>query len=140
MNHPCCDWNKCMLPIIQNTSAGCCVASRRTALSLSSHRAALLSSCSGWLLRCLPSRRPLVLLSCLPLVISSSYHCSTLSLSHLTGWLLRCLSSYHLLVVLLLCRSLVVLRRLVVASTLVAPPSHPHVVPPPCPLFVLSLR
>jgi hypothetical protein len=119
--------------------AGCCVASHCTALSLSSHRTALLLSCSGWLLRCLLSRRPLVLSSCLPLVISSSYHCGTLLLSHLTGWLLHCLSSYCLLVAFLLRHFLVVLRRLVVASTLVAPPSRPHV-PPPCPLVVLSLR
>ncbi len=120
--------------------AGCCVASRCTALSSSSHRAALSSSCSGWLLRCLPSRHPLVLLSCLPLVLSLSYHCAALSLSHLTGWLLHRLSSYRLLVILPLCRSLVVLLRLVVVSTLVAPPSCPHVVPPPRPLIVLSLR
>ncbi len=120
--------------------AGCCVASRHTALSSSSHRAALSSSCSGWLLHCLPSRHPLVLSSCLPLVLLLSYHCATLLLSHLTGWLLHCLSSYRLLVVLSLRHSLVVLLRPVVASTLVVPPSRPHVVPPPRPLIVLSLR
>ncbi len=120
--------------------AGCCLVSHRTTLLLSSCRAALLSSCSGWLLRCLPSRRPLILLLCLPLVISLSYHCAPLLLSHLTGWLLHCLLLYRPLVVLLLRRSLIVLRRLVVASTLVAPPSRPHIVPPPCPLIVLSLR
>jgi hypothetical protein len=120
--------------------AGCCIASHRTALSSSSHRAALSSSCSGWLLRCLSSRRPLVLSSCLPLILLSSSHCAALLLSHLTGWLLRRLSSYCLLVVLSLRRSLVVLRWLVVASTLVTPPSRPHVVPTPRPLIVLSLR
>jgi hypothetical protein len=120
--------------------AGCCVASLRTALSSSSHRTALSLSCSGWLLHCLPSHRPLVLSLCLPLVLSSSYHCAALSLSHLTGWLLRRLSLYRLLVVLSLRRSLVVLLRLLAASTLVAPPSRPHVMPPPRPLIVLSLR
>jgi hypothetical protein len=120
--------------------AGCCVASHCTALSSSSHRAALPLSCSSWLLHCLPSHHPLVLLLCLPLVISLSYHCGTLSLSHLTGWLLHCLSLYCLLVILLLRCSFVVLLRLVIASTLITPPSRPHVVPPPCPLVILSLR
>jgi hypothetical protein len=63
--------------------AGCCVASRRTTLSLSSHRAALSSSCSGWLLHCLPSRRPLVLSSCLPLILSSPHSCPHLQPTHL---------------------------------------------------------
>jgi hypothetical protein len=120
--------------------AGCCVNSHCSALSSSSHCAALLSSCIVWLLHCLPSRRPLVLSSCLPLIISSSHHCATLLLSHLNGWLLHRLSLYRLLVVLLLCRSLVVLPWLVVASTLIAPPSRPLVVPPPRLLIVLSLR
>jgi hypothetical protein len=120
--------------------AGCCVFSRCTTLLSSSHRPALSLSCSGWFLHCLLSCRPLVLLLCLPLVLLLSYHCAALLLSHLTSWLLRRLSSYRLLVVLLLCHSLVVLRRLVVASTPVAPPSHPHVAPPPCPLIVLSLH
>ncbi len=121
--------------------ASCCIASCCTALSSSSHHAALSLSCSGWLLRCLPSCCPRVLSSwCLPLIISLSYHCGTLLLSHLTSWLLRHLSLYHLLVVLLLRRSLVVLHRLVVASTLVATPTCPHIVPPPSPLVVLSLR
>jgi hypothetical protein len=107
--------------------AGCCVASRCTILLLSSHRAALSSSCTGWLLHCLLPPRPLILLLCPLLVLLSSYHCATLLLSDCTGWLLRCLSSYRLLVVLFLCCSLVILRRLVVASTLVAPPSCHHV-------------
>ncbi len=65
--------------------AGCCVASCRTTLLSSSHRATLSLSCSGWLLRCLPSCCPLVLLLCLPLIISLSHYCGTLLLSHLTG-------------------------------------------------------
>jgi hypothetical protein len=125
----------CLIP-----PAGCCIASCCNALLLSSHRAALSLSCSICLLRCLPSCRPLVLSSCLPLVLLLSYYCAALSLSHLTGWLLHCLSSYRPLIVLLLHRSLVISLWLVVVSTLVALPSRPHVVPPPCPLIVLSLR
>jgi hypothetical protein len=75
-----------------------------------------------------------------PLILSSSSHCVALSLSHLTGWLLHCLSLYRPLVVLSLCYSLVILRRLILASTLVTLPSCPLVVPPPRPLVVLSLR
>jgi hypothetical protein len=74
-----------------------------------------------------------------PLILSLSSHCAALLLSHLTGWLLRCLSSHCPLVVLSLRRSLVVLRRLVVALPLVALPSRPLNVPPSCPLIVLSL-
>jgi hypothetical protein len=55
--------------------AGCCVPSHRTALSSSSHCAALSSSCSGWLLHCLPSHHPLILSSCLPLILSSPLSC-----------------------------------------------------------------
>jgi hypothetical protein len=61
-------------------------------------------------------------------------------LSHLTGWLLRRHSSHHPLVVLSLRCSFVLLRRLVVALTLVAPPSCPLVVPPSRPLIVLYLK
>ncbi len=49
--------------------AGCCVASRRAALS-----------------------------SCRPLILSLSSHCTDLLLFHLTGWLLGCLSSHRPLV------------------------------------------
>jgi hypothetical protein len=121
-------------------------------LSSSSDCAALsLSHLTGWLLRRLLLHRPLIVLSlrrshrlapascciasrpaalssCRPLVLSLSSHCATLSLSHLTGWLLRRLSSRRPLVVLLLLRSFVVLRQLVVASPLVAPPSSPLIV------------
>jgi hypothetical protein len=121
-------------------------------LSSSSDCAALLlSHFTGWLLRCLLLHCPLVVLSlcrscclapascciasrratlslCRPLVLSVSSHCAALSLSHLTGWLLCCLSSCRPLVVLLLLHSFVVLRRLVVASPLVAPPSSPLIV------------
>jgi hypothetical protein len=68
---------------------------------------------------------PLVLLLCCPLILLSSSHCTTLSLSHLTGWLLRRLSLHRPLVVLSLCRSLFVLHRLVVVLPLVVPPSRP---------------
>jgi hypothetical protein len=109
--------------------AGCCVASHCTALSSSSHSAALI------ILRQLVVALPLVappsccaaLLSC-PRPLTASSHCTALSLSHLTGWLLRCLSSRCPLVVLLLLCSFVVLRRLVVALPLVAPPSSPLIV------------
>jgi hypothetical protein len=70
-----------------------------------------LSHLTGWLLRPLSLHRPLIVLSlrrscrlapasccitsccaalssCRPLVLSSSSHCTALSLSHLTGWLL----------------------------------------------------
>jgi hypothetical protein len=57
------------LPCHLIAPAGCCVASHRTALSSSSHLTALWVSCSGWLLRQLLSRHPLILLSCLPLVL-----------------------------------------------------------------------
>ncbi len=111
----------------------------------------LLSHLTGWLLHRLLLHRPLIVLSlhrscclapascciasccaalslCRPLVLSLSFHCAALSLSHLTGWLLRCLLSRRPLVVLLLLRSFVILRRLVVASPLVTPPSSPLVV------------
>jgi hypothetical protein len=117
--------------------AGCCVAFHPTALTSSSHRAALLSSCSSRLLCCLSLHRPLVLLSCRPLDLSSSSHCAALLLSHLTGWLLHRLSLYRPLVVLSLRRSLIVLHRHVVASTLVTPPSCPLVMPPSHPLIIL---
>ncbi len=137
---------------------------RPLVLSSSSHCTALsLSHLTGWLLRRLSPHHTLVVLSlrrsrrlapagccvasrcatlssCCPLVFSSSSHCAAPSLSHLTGWLLRRLSSHRPLVVLSLRRSLVVLRRLVVASPLLAPPSRPLVVPTSRPLVVLSLR
>jgi hypothetical protein len=72
-----------------------------------------------------------------PLVLPLPSHCTALLLSHLTIWLLRCLSLHHPLVVLSLCRSLVILHRLFVASPLVTPPSRPLVVPPSHPLIVL---
>jgi hypothetical protein len=119
--------------------AGCCDASCLTVILSSSHCATLSSSCAGWLLRCLLSRHLFILLLCHPLVLLLPSHCAALLLSHLTGWLLRCLLSYRPLVVLSLHRSLVVLHRLVVASTLLAPPSRSLVMPPLCPLVVLSL-
>ncbi len=112
--------------------AGSSITSHCNTLSLSSHCVALLSSCSGWLLCCLLSCRPLILSLCCPLILSLPFLCAALSLPHLTGWLLCCLSSHRPLVVLSLRRSLVVLRWLVVMLPLVVPPSHP--------LIVLSLR
>jgi hypothetical protein len=75
-----------------------------------------------------------------PLVLLWSSHCAALLLSHHTSWLLRYLLLDHPLTILSLSRSLFVLRRLVVASPLVAPPSCPLVVLPSHPLIVLSLR
>ncbi len=72
-----------------------------------------------------------------PLILLMSSHFAALSLSHLTGWLLCRLLSYRPLVVLSLRRSLLVLRRLVVASPLVTPPFCPLVVPPSRPLILL---
>ncbi len=72
-----------------------------------------------------------------PLILLESSHFAAPSLSHLTGWLLCHLSSHRPLVVLSLRRSLLVLRRLVVASPLVMLPSRPLVVPPSRPLIVL---
>jgi hypothetical protein len=86
------------------------------------------------------SRHPVVLTSCHPLVLSSSYHCADLSLSHRASWLLPCLSLHRPLVVLSPRRPLVVLLRLVVALPPVTPPSRPLVVPPSHHFFVLSLR
>ncbi len=63
------------------TPAGCCIASRCTALWSSSHCAALSLSCASWMLRCLLLHCPLVLLSCCPIVLSSSSHCAALLLS-----------------------------------------------------------
>jgi hypothetical protein len=71
--------------------AGCCFASRRTALSSPSHSATLI------ICRSLVVASPLIalpsccaaLLSCRPLILSLSSHCAALSLSHLTGCLLR---------------------------------------------------
>ncbi len=91
-------------------------------------------------MRQLSSRRPLVLTSCHPLVLSSSYHCTALLSSHPAGWLLRCLLSHRPLVVLSPRRPLVVLLRLVVALPPVTPPSCPLVVPPSRHFFVLSLH
>jgi hypothetical protein len=119
---------------------GCCVASCLTALSLSSHSAALSSSCAGWLLCRLLSRRPLVLSLCCPLLLSLSSNCAALLSSHHAGWLLRCLSLHRPLVVLSPRRPLVVLLRPIVALPLVALPSCPLVVPPSQPLVFLSLH
>ena len=74
------------------------------------------------------------------LVLSLSYHCAALLLSHRAGWLLRCLLSHRPLVVLSPRCPLVVLLRLVVALPPVTPPSRPLVVPPSRPFVVLSLR
>ncbi len=61
--------------------AGCCVASRHAALSLSSYLFALSSSCAGWLLCRLSLRRPLVLL------LSSTLNLSSMgSWTHLTQY------------------------------------------------------
>jgi hypothetical protein len=122
--------------------AGCCVASHCTALSLSSYSAALIVL--RWLVVELtliapPSCRA-ALSSCRPLVLSSSSHCAALLLSHLTGCLLRRLSSHRPLVILLLRHPLVVLRKLVVALTLIVPPSCPLIMPLSCPLVVLYLK
>jgi hypothetical protein len=72
------------LPVLPSccfiSPAGCCIASCGTNLLLSSHSAALLSSCAGWLLHCLSLHRPLILLSCHPLILLLS---STLNLSSL---------------------------------------------------------
>jgi hypothetical protein len=89
----------------------------------------------------LPPPPPSLTLSpCRSLVLSSSYHCAALLLSHHTSWLLRCLLSHRPLVVLSPRCPLVVLLRLVVALPPITPPSHPLVVPPSCPFVVLSLR
>jgi hypothetical protein len=72
-----------------------------------------------------------------PRTLLVSSHFVALLLSHLTGWLLCRLSSYRPLVVLSLRHSLLVLRRLVVTSPLVTPPSRPLVVPPSRPLIFL---
>ncbi len=69
------------------------------------------------------------------LLCRTPYHCTPLLLSHLTGWLLCHLSLYRPLVILSLLCSLVVLRRMVVASPLVALHSCALVVPP---LILLS--
>ncbi len=71
-----------------------------------------------------PSHRA-ALLSCRPLVLSSSSLCTTFLLCYLTSWLLHRLLSHRPLVVLSLQRSFVVLHRLVVVSTLIAPPTCP---------------
>jgi hypothetical protein len=97
----------------------------------------ILLSCAGWLLH---ASRPAALLMCRPLVLSSSSHCATLLLSHLTGWLLHRLLLHRPLIVLSLRHSFVVLHRLVVASTLVAPPSCPLVMLPSRPLVILYLK
>jgi hypothetical protein len=91
-------------------------------------------------MHCLSSRCPLVLLSCHPLVLSSSSHCAALSLSHLTSW---ChLSSHRPLIVLSLRRSCcLALSDCCIASHCAALSScRPLVVPPSRPLLVLSLR
>jgi hypothetical protein len=106
---------------------------------LSSHSAALSLSCTGWLLHCLLSRRPLVLLSCCPLVLSLFSLCSALLLSHHASWLIHCLFLHRLLVVLSLRRPLVVLHRLVVALPLGAPSSCPLIVLSSCPLVARQL-
>ncbi len=120
--------------------AGYCVASHCIAFLSSSPSATLSLSCSGWLLRQLSLRRPFVLTSCHPLVLSFSYHWADLLLSHCTSWLLRCLSLHCPLVVLSPRCPLVFLIWLVVALPPVMPPSHPLVVPSSCHFFILSLR
>jgi hypothetical protein len=112
-------------------------------LSSSDCAALLLSHLTAWLLRRLSLHRPLIVLSlrrscCLApascciasrcAALSWSSHCATLSLSHLTSWLLHRLSSCRPLVILLLLCSFIILRWLVVALPLVAPPSSPLVI------------
>ncbi len=58
----------------------------------------------------------------MPYRLSLSSCCTALLSSHPTGWLLHCLSLRHPLVL--------SLRRLVVELSLLAPPSHPLVMPP----------
>jgi hypothetical protein len=100
----------------------------------------LCHSCHLALAGCCIASRCAALLSCRPLVLSSSSCCAALLLSHLTGWLLRRLSSHRPLVVLSLRRSFVVLRWLVVALTLITLPSRPRIVPPSRPLVILYLK
>ncbi len=63
------------------------------------------------------------LLLCRHVVLSSSSHCTALSLSHLICCLLRCLLLHRPLVIFSLRSSLVVLRQLVVALPPIALPS-----------------
>ncbi len=140
----------------------CCCCCHHCHLHRCQSATLFLSHLTVWLLLCLLSHRPLIVLSlrqshrlalagcciascratlllCRSLILSLSSHCATLLLSHLTGWLLRCLLSHHPLVVLSLHHSFVVLRQLIVALPLTMPPSCPLVVPPSCPLVVLYL-
>ncbi len=98
----------------------------------SSHCAALLLSCASWLLHCLSSRHPLVLLSCRPLVLLLFFHCATLLLSHLNGWLLRHLLLHLPLIIL----SLRCSCRLALSGCCIA--SHHRAALLSCHLLVLS--
>ena len=119
----------------------------RLVLSSSSHCAALSLPCrAGWLLRCLSSRRRLILSSRRrTLVLSLSSHCTTVLLPRHASWLLRRLSLRRRTLVLSLSSHCAALSLPCHAGwllpPLVAPPSCFLVAPPHSrPIVVLSLR